>query len=492
MADRQNLLLIVADQLTPGVLGCYGGPVPTPNIDRLAAAGARFTDATCPTPFCSPSRASMSTGLYPHAHGVVHNVMRRDYPAVSSPPTEEGIETDDETLGKRLDEAGYDTRHYGKWHLMDDDLPYYPDTFREHHRYAQGMAETFRDVKRRPRAEWMDWYGWALPVEVDDRYRTAVEAADHDWETTGGHGEFLAKMGRLEFEPGQTFDVQVADHAVDRLDDVGEPFFVTASFNVPHDPNVVPSPYYERFDPDGIDLPANGDPPAERFADDWSREFVTHVGEPGVREFLRVYYGMVALLDDQVGRLLDALDARGLADETVVAFTADHGDMSGGHGMVWKSTSAFYEEVVRVPLVVRGPGVEAAEPSFAAELTDLMPTLLDLTGGEVPAHVHGRSLAPYLRGERDPDDGPTYSFGERIEPNAERARARVQGGDDAFMVRGDGWKYARYADGDEFLYDLEADPGETTDLSDDAAYADRKAVLEDELLDWLDRTGYRE
>jgi arylsulfatase A-like enzyme len=166
----------MCDQLNANVLGCYGGPVPTPNIDRLAREGVCFTDAVCPTPFCSPSRASMILGLYPHTHGIVHNVNGRDYPAIPAPQTEEGIRADDVTTEKLLHAAGYDAHHYGKWHLMDEDLPYYGDMYGEHHEYAERMQARFAEVRRRPRETWLDWYNWALPVEQSAPYRAAIEA----------------------------------------------------------------------------------------------------------------------------------------------------------------------------------------------------------------------------------------------------------------------------------------------------------------------------
>lgn len=147
----------MCDQLNAGVLSCCGGPVSTPHNDRIANDGVRFDQAVCPTPFCSPTRASIITGLYPHAHGIVTNIGRRDYPAMKSPETQEGIQHRDVTTEQILFGTGYATHHFGKSHLMDEDLPYYNDMYGEHHEYAAGMADVFAAVRERDPATWMNW-----------------------------------------------------------------------------------------------------------------------------------------------------------------------------------------------------------------------------------------------------------------------------------------------------------------------------------------------
>lgn len=482
---------MMCDQLNARILGCYGGPVPTPNLDRLAREGVTFSNATCPTPFCSPSRASLITGLYPHTHGIVYNVNRRDYPAISAPPTEEGIKRGDVTTEGFLNAIGYDTHHYGKWHLADEDLSYYQDMFGEHHQYGQSMAETFEQVRRLPREKWMEWYGWALPVEVAPELQEAVADLGDRWDDKP-YAEFVTKMGRLEFPLNQNFDVQVTDRGVDRLGQVArDPFMVTCSFNYPHDPNVAPSPHYDAFEPARLGLPDNFESRGARFDNEWSRQIVTDLGDAGAREFLRIYYASVKLVDDQVGRVLDALEATGHSDDTIVVFTADHGDMAGGHGMVWKSTSCFYDDVARIPLIVRYPArINAGQSEIAAGLTDIMPTLLELVGQPIPQHIEGHSLAPYLLGERDPNEAPAYTFCERVAPNPQHTRVVAGTARAAFMVRGEGWKYFVYPDGGEFLYDLEEDPHETRNLAGDARFESRKAELREELDRWLAETAY--
>jgi arylsulfatase A-like enzyme len=228
-----------------------------------------------------------------------------------------------------------------------------------------------------------------------------------------------------------------------------------------------------------------------RFSDDLSRIAVRELGERGMREFLRIYYGMLKLVDDQVGRVLDALEASDRAEDTIVVFTADHGDMIGAHGMVWKSTAAFYEEVVGVPFIIRFPGrISPGRSPVPTDTTDFMPTMLELLGRPVPEHVQGRSLASLLRGDEGAVEGPRYAFCERLKGNALQGRRLKPGHPGSFMVRSENWKYARYRDGEEFLYNLGQDPGETENRIGEPGAQDKSREMRERLEDWLDKTGY--
>jgi arylsulfatase A-like enzyme len=481
---RPNILFIICDQLSIYALSCYGGPVPTPNIDRIAESSVRFTQATCTTPYCSPTRASIITGMYPHAHGIVLN---------ANPGRQQGVGPADITTEKLLNQAGYATHHYGKWHLDGERLPYYPDMFRPGVEYKAKMDSVFAEVRSRDRTGWMDWYAWALPVDISPAFRERVDAIGDRWKNKP-YADFITKMGKLKLPLEQCFDVQVADLTCDRLKALkgsDSPFMVTCSLNWPHDPNVVPSPYYEAFDPDGITLPENVHVREELFEKDWSREIVAALREPGLREFLRVYYGMVKLIDGQVGKILRALDETGKTDQTVIVFTSDHGDMMGGHGMVWKSTRAFYEEVVRVPLLISYPGKFRPRVSRrAVDSTDFMPTLLELAGHAVPQQAQGHSLVPHLRGDRESGKARKYTFSERVRPNPKGRRKVLPGTRGDFMVRGQGWKYIRYGNGQEYLYNLRQDPGEMTNLIDDPKSRSTREELTGEMDKWLKRTGW--
>ncbi|MEW6356845.1 MAG: sulfatase-like hydrolase/transferase [Planctomycetota bacterium] len=485
---KPNVLVIMCDQLTARVMSCYGGPVATPHMDRIASEGVVFEEATCPTPVCSPSRASFVMGQYPHTHGIVTNVAGGRQ---KERPPQPGLTPEDATTEKILHGDGYATHHYGKWHLEGaKPLPYYSDMYGPND-YGKEMEGRFEEVRKTDPSGWMRFYNWALPVDVAPSVRQAAAALGDKWAKVR-YADFIVKMGRLTWPLKDHYDVRVADRTVKRLASLGDkPWMVTCSFIAPHDPNVAPSPYYEMFDPDKIELPANRQTREERFEKNWSRQIVADLGEPSLREFLRIYYGMVKLIDDQVGRVLKALDETGKADDTIVVFTADHGDMAGGHGMVWKSTDAFYDDIARVPLMMRySRRLKPGRMKIAACMSDIMPTLLELTGKAVPEGVQGKSLAPFMAGQRPESEAPPFSFSERIPANRDGTRKVKPGTRGSFMIRGKGWKYIRYAQGDEYLYHLADDPGETKNLAAAQEHKAQKEGLSAELDGWLRRTGY--
>ncbi len=488
-AERPSIVTILCDQLNPTVTSVYGGPVSTPNLERLARRGVKFTNATCPTPFCSPSRASIVTGQYPHRHGIVYNVSKLDYPEHPFLESEEGITRSDVTADKVLHEAGYSTHQFGKWHLSGDRLPYYPDPYGEHHEYAREMQSVFAEVRKRPVEKRMNWYGWMLPVEQSPTYANSF-AADEEF-LKGYTGDFIRRMGRLELPMRDVFDVRVTDRTIGRLRSAkGAPQSITCSLNWPHDPNVAPSPWYEESDPQKIHFAANFSVREQRFEKDTSRQMVARSTEIRMREFLRIYYATVRIVDRQVGRVLDEIEQLGRASNTIVIFAADHGDMAGGHGMAWKGTTAFYDEVARIPMIVSWPGrITPGRTEAAASLVDLAPTILDLCGGKAQPGMQGRSLAPVLLGKA-PATSYVYGISERIVKNSRSTRAVAQGVRGSFMLRGADMKYCVYPDGEDFLYDLRKDPGETRNLASVRAANSTKQHLKQELAAFLKRTEY--
>jgi len=505
--NRQpNLLIIMPDQLNKNVLSCYGGPVPTPNIDRLAREGVRFTQATCPTPYCSPTRMSLVTGIYPHQHGVVQNMGWK----------QRGLSPDETTYPRKLWEDGYATHHYGKWHLEHkkngDTVPWYQDQYRHFPEFYDQMSDKFESYKDRGQGRFSDWYGLILPVEISKELRIALDHNDL-WNKWKDHwaGKMVLGMGRLEQELEDCYDYQVANRAIATIKKHTEekkPFMINCAFNVPHDPYLVPGKYYDMFPLDQIKLPANASAIHSRFEKDWARRVNVETRGPngeeyGILEFMRIYYANVKFLDDQVGRVLEALEESGQMENTIIVFLSDHGDMCGGHGMTWKETEAFYEEVATIPLLFRYPKSFLPKVSeVPCSTLDVFPTIFNLLHREQLPNIEGKTLVPYMRGKKSDDEAYPYTFSMRIIDNPKGEREILPQMAGHFMVRGKGYKYMVYTKSDvpdyryndeafDILYHLDRDPGEMVDLADNIEYESVKKEMNQALQDFLERTGWK-
>ncbi|MBK3516215.1 sulfatase family protein [Carboxylicivirga marina] len=484
---QANVLVIMCDQLNYKALSCYGGPVSTPNIDRIAAEGVRFTRAYSTTPFCSPSRASIVTGLYPHQHGVVHNMGFKQ---------KEGISINDETTGKLLSSKGYSTHQYGKWHVESDSLnylPYYTDQYDYGYQYRKEMEDLGITLRKEDGQDWMNFYNQFWPVEVTPYMKEKRSYLEKIW-SDHTNKDFPIKMGRLRLKPEEWIDDKLTNLTVEQIRDAATqntPFMITTSFIWPHDPNFLPDPYYSQISPDSMDIPSSKTPEL-KFEKSWSRRMVKGYGDEGLKEFLRIYYGAVKYLDDRVGRILAELEKQGVLDETLIIFTSDHGDMMGGHGMVWKVNESFYEEQAAIPFMIRYPKLlQAAVSDIPVSLIDMKPTILSATGTKYEQNVAGVNLIPFLTGEKDKSLAPKYSFCERIKPNPQGSREVLEDAKGSFMVRNEQFKLIIYHDGDRYLYDLNNDPHETENIINDSAYKEQILELENALQNWLDETGWK-
>ena len=486
--QKPNILFIQADQLSVKALSCYGGAVETPNLDRLAREGALFEHAYASRPTSSPCRASIVTGLYTHQHGVVSN---------TSPKVQQGLGPGDVTTDKILWENGYATHHYGKWHIGGEgSFPYFPDMYG----YTNYMQTRRGEAKKRRAEEggedWMYFKGMDFPVELADPIRKKQNQFREKWGKKESFESF-SRIGRLKLDTDQWVDYQVATRAIETMTsykDSGRPFMVTASFIWPHDPNFAPSEYYDRIDPDKLQLP--GTPVIEDiYKDDWSAQLAKGWGKDGVKEFLRIYYANVMMVDDQVGRLLDALEKNGQLDNTLVVFVADHGDMMGNHSMVWKTTKSFYQDVAQVPLLIRYPkAVKAGKRySMPVSVVDLMPTFLSAAGMEnlLPEDRPGINLLPYLKGRKNEKNFPrTYVFSERIDNNSNGERRVSLNPKAGFMATDTHWKYVIHPDGRELLFNMDKDPLETEDVASLAENRSRVLAFRAELRKWLEETQW--
>ena len=427
-ARRPNVLVIITDDQRWDALGCLGHPLlKTPNLDRLAAEGARFANAFVTTSLCSPSRATMLSGRYAHRHGVLNNFT--EYPdALPSYP-------------KRLREAGYETAYFGKWH----------------------MGET-NDAPRSGFDFWMSHRG-------QGRY------FDNEWNING----------RREFIKGY-YTTVITEHAAEWLRRQHDrPFVMVLGHKAPHGGPIEPEPKYEHaLDALPIAKPANYDAWRDGKPAWLAESFPTWHGAGGplynikdYDKFVRAYHGTLLSVDESVGRIYSALKETGRLDNTVIIFTSDNGFALGEHGRVDKRT--MYEESIRVPLIVRYPPLipKAAVINEMVLNLDLAPSLIDLGGGKQLKGIDGRSWKPLLAGNTNGwRKSWLYFYNyEKEFPYTPNVRG----------VRTDGWKYIHYPPGDggpdryrAELYNLATDQLETRNLIADPAAAKKLEELKKE------------
>ena len=465
---RFNILFMMTDQHHHSVLGCAGNPVvKTPNLDRLAAGGARFTNAVCATPFCSPTRASLMTGLWPHTHGIVQNIEDEKL----------GLKDDVQATEQFLFDKGCETFQMGKWHLGDiSRLRCYR---KERERVSPSAHRRFLDAISKEK--------WDKPrgndVQIGDVCFSPEVVPFHNiWKDEKRRtGQDLSIIGRSLIPAENQFESWLADRCVELVKMCrDENFMITYSVSPPHALWTVPDPFYSMYDPAKMPLPPNwSNLPPDVYKDSQPARLGAGLGETGVREMLRCYYAQVTMMDWCMGRILDALAAEGLDRDTLVVFLSDHGDMNGGHHMIDKALPAFYEEIVRVPMIVRYPRAVKAGTVLDthANSVDIMPTLLDFAGVPTPKNVQGVSLRPLLEGKAPEDDRPAFCERGFAGPPASR------------MIRTKRWKYTVFGKQRRELFDLKEDPGEIHNLADDPSCGKVMARLHERLRLQMERTN---
>ena len=417
---RPNVLLLMADQLAAQWLPAYGHDVVrAPHLDRLASEAVVFESAYCASPLCAPSRAALLTGRLPSRTGVYDNAT--ELPA--SVPT----------VVHHLRAAGYATCLAGKMHFVGPDQLHGFERRLTPDIYPADLGWT--PDWRVPLTERLPWY--------------------HSMESVEDPGVCAASMQ-------MDYDDEVAARAVRELFDLARsedrPFFLTVSFTHPHDPWELRPEYWERYDPDAIDPPAVGplpraeaDPHSIRLRD-MSGIDAARLGADQVRRARHAYYAAISYLDDRIGEVLRALRESGLEDDTVVLFTADHGELLGERGLWYKM--AFFDPAARVPLLAWAPRRFApARVAQPVSLLDVAPTLLELAGLEPVQSLDGRSLAPALAG------APLDEADVVAEYLAEGVNAP------AVMLRRGPRKYVACPGDPEQLYDLRQDPHELANLA---------------------------
>ncbi len=399
--ERLNILLILTDQHRYDTLGCYGADIcRTPNLDALAARGVRFDRAYTNSVPCSPSRAALFTGLYPHKNHVLVNnqLLNREVP----------------NLASELGAAGYQLGYAGKWHV--DDPPVASDYGFEGKDFPgygypiyKGLVEGLRfgpsANSRGATAHYADYlasHGYAPPKVL----------AAHYGDNPGKQGQemYALQSGTLN----QSFEYMVAEDTVNllrtmkaRRDQGGEPFFIWTNFWGPHTPCFIPEPYYSMYDPVLI-------PEEPSFGETWEgKPFVQHLverywglsngGWPRWREIVARYWGYVTMIDDLVGMILAEFATLGLAENTLVIFSTDHGDNMGAHRLIEKGPF-MHEQCYRLPMIAAHPQCES-QGSVCDEfvyLQDLFPTFLEIAQRPAPEVPDTQSILPQIRGQAVP------------------------------------------------------------------------------------------
>ena len=482
---RPNVLFVICDQLRADHLGYAGNRiVQTPHIDALAARGTVFDRSYVNNPVCMPNRSSMMTGRMPSAHGVVFN--DRSLPINAT------------TFVGRLRDEGWRTALVGKSHLQHGESkgavlplgipgassPFEDgwDTLEHPERYLDGEPPDVIDFYGFDTAEFTVGHGLFY---AGHNFRWAVDrGADPDVLRNGldprvpspGRSPLWWQIQAMPIPEEASATSFVTERTIDfieRSESTGEPWMVWCSFPDPHHPMAAPEPWFSRHHPDEIDLPTTFDDPGEDWPDhirstrrrgvdnDGTRPWVTPFSPTPelLRAATAATYGMIEAIDHGVGRILASIERLGAADDTIVIFTSDHGDMGGDHGLLLKGAMHF-QGCVRTPLVIMDPRRPNQRTASLTASVDLPSTVLDLCGVEGYTGMQGVSLRPVL-------DDPQASVRDAVlveddyplNPIVGRLPLRTR------TVITETHRYTRDSDGFEMLYDLDTDPDELTNIA---------------------------
>jgi arylsulfatase A-like enzyme len=488
---RPNFLVITTDQHRADGVGCYGNPsVQTPHLDRLAISGVRVEQAFVNQPLCMPSRATLLTGRYPRSHGVWCNGIP--------------LREDEVLFSDVLASAGYHTACVGKMHFTpfwggqkggayDSMMLWREQDLRDWHGPYYGFQEVHMALGHcNPHVgHWGLWLKERFPEVIeayaDDARRgtPAPSGAPETWRST------------LPVEAHHsTWAGDVACDLLHREAAAERPFLLWASFPDPHHPFRPPAAYADRYEGQPVPMPLRQEgelddkPPhfrlyhqGQMFHEGAGFHDPSALADEQVRDIIRYTYGMISLVDDSIGRILKTLDETGLAQDTVVLFMSDHGELLGDHGLMTKGPF-LYDGLIRVPMIWRWPGHWNARDVVQGlcGLVDVAPTLYELAGITAPIGTQGASLVPVLRGDAGRvRDWALVEFHSGYRPHL-KLKALVT----------PEHKLVYYADqpyGE--LYDRLRDPGEFVNRYEDPDYRSIRQRMERELLDVLIMTEDR-
>ncbi|MEK3885637.1 sulfatase-like hydrolase/transferase [Paenibacillus sp. PL2-23] len=468
---KPNILVIYTDQQRYDTLGVNGNrKIRTPNLDRLAQQGTVFSNSFVTTPLCTPSRIALFTGKY------AHSMQRFDNSSI--------LPSNQMNFAVELRNAGYRTGLAGKDHCFGNQKDKAFDFVKEAHHtgfpFPSDDVEKQISKYRQPVMQ-MPFADDPFPLEENITGRVFSYGKDFITESTQQAGD---------------------DH----------PFFLWLSIPDPHPPYMVCEPYASMYNDVEINIPVYPDeemynkPYKQQLVREWDAYGRDYPTPEKLRKLIRIYWGMISYIDDEIGKLMQFLEERGLAEDTIVVFTSDHGDYLGDHRYIRKGPH-LYDSLIRVPLIIRGPGVKQGRTKAMVNNIDLFPTLMKLAGLELPEALHGLSYAELLTGDsKEHRDCIFMEYGMPGKPlqpgsltNAQYEALKadrhhhlcpeiIQGLTKG--IRTDRWKLCVNPGDTDELYDLEADPGELYNLAKDPNYADVRTELRSRLVDWLIETQY--
>lgn len=512
LGEKPNVILIVCDDLNGYVEGFGGHPqTQTPNMTRLAKSGVTFAQAHCNIPICGPSRASLFTGLYPHNSGCYGFERWDKYEILKN----------SRTLMDHFCANGYRTLGTGKlmhhmvrkeWNDYGNPADYGPFAF-------DGTARIAHPDVPSPYREVGPVDGSFGPL-VNVAGRTTADGKPFQWQTGGWSRTRLLRVDSQQ-DRDATPDELNGTWAIEKLQGfadhpTGKPFFMGIGFIRPHTPLIVPERFFKQFPLDSIELPAikpgdvddthassirglpNGEEPdSPRTADMGTRLFTNLVAsydsqDEALRWFIQAYLASVASVDEQIGKILDAVDQTSLKDNTIIILTSDHGWGMGEKDYLYKNS--LWQESTRVPLIIRAPGTAkvGGTSGHPVSLIDLYPTLVDLCGltGDTKKNDQGRSLdghslKPLLANPTtDQWSGPESALTALY-----KWRMKYDPAKESYSLRARDWRYIRYENGHEELYHVVEDPHEWTNLADDPARATQLKLFREQLAARLPKPG---
>ena len=441
--SRPDVLVILTDQWNPRYLSWDDPQVRTPNLDEIAREGMIFDACYTTSPVCVPARVSLITGLYSHnaGHSVWGNVTNYYVPPESAP------------MFRDIQRAGYTTSQIGKLHWMSG--PAWHREFKTMDEYYRALGLDFTVSGNGPVDNPADDSAYAQYLKK----LGVLDAVAADMRARYVKSQYEPRASLVNPEDyHDTFHTGVAVELIGRQPQ-GKPLCVVVSLHSPHPPFDAPGEFATMFDPQKLTLPGN-------VPQSLKREGQT-IDRAELRRMLANYLGKIALVDQCVGRLVAALKTRGTWDNTLVLFTADHGEMMGAHGVM--SKGRFYEESARVPLVVRWPGrVKTGRTKALAQMADVYPTIVEAIGGDLTPGRFAKSLLPVATGKAERVREVAISEIGAITPLNMMAR-------DA--------RYKWWAEGDrEYLFDLESDPLEMNNLAGEPAQRETLSRMRAKML----------